>query len=290
MLGLTRDSIPTLAAILNFGLYPQGYFQQLAITAIVVPGKEIGDTSQDNARFLDNKRIEGTLPAMLSEAISFCKRNMKTRTIINSENGERVDKTEYPIEAIREVILNALIHRDYSHYTEGTPIQINIFTDRMEIHSPGGLYGRMTVEDFGKLRPYLRNPALATMSEFLLKTENRYSGIPTIRREMKAAGLPEPVFVNQRNEFMVILYNNHMLDLEDEKEEQKEFAKDLLEFCKEPRTRKEIAEYLGIGTIFYAMKNYVQPLVNIGKLELTISHKKEKRWLTSSFSDSKKKD
>lgn len=61
MLGLTRDGIPTLAAVLNFGLYPQGYFQQLAITAIVVPGKEIGDTSQDNARFLDNKRIEGTL-------------------------------------------------------------------------------------------------------------------------------------------------------------------------------------------------------------------------------------
>lgn len=277
MLGLTRDGIPTLAAILNFGLYPQGYFQQLAITAIIVPEKEIGDTSQDNARFLDNKRIEGTLPAMLSEAISFCKRNMKTRTIINSENGERVDKTEYPIEAIRKVILNALIHRDYSHYTEGTPIQINIFTDRMEIHSPGGLYGRMTVEDFGKLRPYLRNPALATMSEFLLKTENRYLGIPTIRREMKAAGLPEPVFVNQRNEFMVILYNNHMLDLEDEKEEQKEFTKYLLEFCKEPRTRKEIAEYLGIGTIFYAMKNYVQPLVNIGKLELTIPEKPKSR-------------
>lgn len=278
MLGLTRDGVPTLAAILNFGLYPQGYFQQLAITAIVVPGKEIGDISKDSARFLDNKRIEGTLPMMLSEAISFCKRNMKNRTIINPENGERVDKLEYPLEAVREAILNALIHRDYSHYTEGTPIQINIFNNRMEIHSPGGLYGRMTVEDLGKSRPDLRNPALATMSEFLLKTENRYSGIPTIRREMKAAGLPEPVFINQRNEFVVILYNNdYVSDLENENEVQKESKRDLLEFCKKPRTRKEIAEYLDIETIFYAMKNYVQPLVDSGELELTIPEKPKSR-------------
>ena len=202
---------------------------------------------------------------------------MKTRTIISSENGERVDKTEYPIEAIRETILNALIHRDYSHYTEGTPIQINIFTDRMEIHSPGGLYGRMTVEDLGKARPDLRNPALATMSEFLLKTENRYSGIPTIRREMKEAGLPEPVFVNQRNEFVVILYNNCISDFEEIPKEQEEPAKNLLEFCKEPKTRKEIAEFLGIGTTFYAMKNYVQPLIDTGKLKLTIPEKPKSR-------------
>ena len=55
----------------------------------------------------------------------------------------------------------------------------------------------MTVDDLGKARPDLRNPALATMSEFLLKTENRYSGIPTIRREMKEYGLPEPLFENK---------------------------------------------------------------------------------------------
>lgn len=89
--------------------------------------------------------------------------------------------------------------------------------------------------------------------------------------------MPDPVFINQRNEFIVILYNNHMPDLEAEKEKQNESAKDLLEFCKEPRTRKEIAEYLGIGTIFYAMKNYVQSLVDIGKLKLTIPEKPKSR-------------
>lgn len=278
MLAITRDGIPTLAAVLNFGIYPQGYFPQLAITAIVVPGKEIGDIDQDAARFSDNKRIEGTLPVMLSEAISFCKRNMKVRTIIDPQTGERMDKTEYPIEAVREVILNALIHRDYSHYTEGTPVQIDFFTDRLEVHSPGGLYGRMTVADLGKSRPDLRNPALATMSEFLLKTENRYSGIPTIRREMAAAGLPAPVFINRRNEFVVILYNKEKAgEARGALTKGSNETDKLLEFCRTPRSRREIADFLGIRTIFYAMQHYVQPLLESGKLAMTMPDKPKSR-------------
>lgn len=62
------------------------------------------------------------------------------------------DLTEYPINAIREAVLNALIHRDYSVHTEGTPIQLNLFQNRLEIHSPGNLYGRMTVEQLGIAR------------------------------------------------------------------------------------------------------------------------------------------
>lgn len=276
MLAITRKGIPTLAAMLNFGLYPQGYYPQLAITAIAVPGKEIGDVNELSERFLDNKRIEGTLSEMLSEAIAFCRRNMKTRTVIDLETGERIDRTEVPVEAIREVILNALIHRDYSHFTEGTPIQIDLFTDRIEIHSPGSLYGRMTVEDLGKARPDLRNPALATMSEFLLKTENRYSGIPTIRREMRKAGLPAPVFINGRNEFIVILYNRPVGDREKLPDDGGK-DRDLLAFCRIPRTRKEIADYLGINTVFYVMQHYVQPLLSSGKLEMTLPDKPKSR-------------
>ena len=202
---------------------------------------------------------------------------MRVRTIIDPRTGERMDKTEYPIEAIREAVLNALIHRDYSHFTEGTPIQINFFTDRMEIHSPGGLYGRMTVEDLGKSRPDLRNPALATMSEFLLKTENRYSGIPTIRREMEAAGLPAPVFINRRNELIVIFYNKQQTEENDAEKEQNGGTDTLLEFCRIPRTRREIADYLGINTVFYVMQHYVQPLLASGKLVKTIPEKPKSR-------------
>ena len=271
MLNITRDGVPTLAAVLNFGIYPQGYLPQLGITAVVVPGKEIGETAQgDAARFLDNKRIEGTIAEMVEEALAFCKRNVKTRTIIGPQTGRHTDQTEYPISALREAILNALIHRDYSIYTEGTPVQLDFFTDRLEIHSPGSLYGRTTVEQLGHSRPDLRNPALAVMAEILTDAENRYSGIPTIRREMAAYGLPEPVFENRRSEFVVILYNSTGQAETSSSPETLEDSDKLLAFCRTPRTRQEIADFLGIKTVFYATSHYVKPLVAAGKLKMTL--------------------
>ena len=266
MLNVTRAGTPTLAAVMNFCVYPQGYLPQLAITAVVVPGTEIGEHDGVESRFLDNKRIEGTIKTMVDEAITFCKRNMKVQTIIDPETGKRRDRTEYPIEAIREAVLNALIHRDYSHLTEGTPVQINFFSDRLEIHSPGSLYGRMTVEQLGHARPDLRNPALAVMTEVLVGAENRYSGIPTIRREMAAHNLPEPVFENRRNEFVVTLYNQVQ-------EKPVQSAETLLDFCKEPRSRKEIAAFLGLKTASYATERYIRPMLEEGKLEMTIPDK-----------------
>ena len=271
MLNITRDGVPTLAAVLNFGIYPQGYLPQLGITAVVVPGKEIGETAQgDAARFVDNKRIEGTIAEMVEEALAFCKRNMKTRTIIDPQTGRRTDQTEYPISALREAILNALIHRDYSIYTEGTPVQLDFFTDRLEIHSPGSLYGRTTVEQLGHSRPDLRNPALAVMAETLTDAENRYSGIPTIRREMAAYGLPEPVFENRRSEFVVILSNGTGRVETSSPPEALEDSDKLLAFCRTPRTRQEIADFLGIKTVFYAISHYVKPLIAAGKLKMTL--------------------
>jgi len=269
MLNITRNGVPTLAAVMNFCVYPQGYLPQLAITAVVVPGTEIGQHNGVDPRFLDNKRIEGTIKTMVDDAITFCKRNMKVQTVIDPETGRRKDRTEYPVEAIREAVLNALIHRDYSHLTEGTPVQINFFTDRLEIHSPGSLYGRMTVEQLGHARPDLRNPALAVMTEVLVGAENRYSGIPTIRREMAAHNLPEPVFENRRNEFVVILYNGASTKPIQETPEEVT----LLEYCRKPRGRKEIAQFLKLKTASYAMERYIRPLLNEGKLEMTIPEK-----------------
>ena len=269
MLYLTSGGVPTLAAVMNFGIYPQGYLPQLAVTAVVIPGTEIGVTAADNARFTDNRRIEGTLSDMLEETLAFCGRNMKSRTIIDLKTGKHVNRTEYPLAAVREAVLNALIHRDYSHYTEGTPIQIDFFTDRLEIHSPGSLYGRMTVEQLGIARPDQRNPALAVMAETLLGAENRYSGIPTIRREMAEYGLPEPVFQNRRNEFVVILYNGAQPEVMGRRGGNRETA-GLIAFCKTPRTRKEIAEYLGIQVSSYLMKKYINPLLDGGSLRMTM--------------------
>ena len=275
MLSITHDGHPTLAAVMNMGIYPQGYFPQLGITAVVVPGTNIGDVSEDAARFLDNKRIDGTIASMVMEAMQFCLRNMKSRTIINPSTGTRQDRTEYPPDAIREAILNALIHRDYSFYNEGTPVQINFFSDRLEIHSPGGLYGRLTVDQLGYAKMDLRNPALAVMAEMITGSENRYSGIPTMRREMAAYGLPAPVFENRRNEFVVTFYNT----VENaEIPESTDANITLLDFCETPRTRQEIAAFLNLKTVFYVMQRYVQPLLNEGKLAMTIpEHPKSPR-------------
>ena len=297
MLNVTRGGVPTLAGIMNFCIYPQGIFPQYSITAVVVPGYEIGDVGEDMERFMDNKRICGTISEMVEEAVGFCKRNMKIKTIIDPDTGRRRDKTEYPLNAVREAVLNALIHRDYSEHTEGTPVQIDFFKDRLEIHSPGNLYGRMTVEQLGVARPDLRNPALAVMAESLTGAENRYSGIPTIRKEMADAGLPEPVFENRRNEFVVVLYNAMVSyrsivkrplvlresalyavssgDIEEMSEDKG--IQDLLELCAQPRTKIEIAEYMGVKTLYYIMKKYVNPLLQSGKLAMTLPEKPQSK-------------
>lgn len=274
MMNITRNGKPTLAAVLNFAQYPQGYFPQLCITAVAVPGTAIGDVTEDHVRFLDNQRIEGTIPEMFKKAMVFCQRNMKTRTVIDPATGLRTDRTEYPVDAIREAVLNALIHRDYSYYTEGIPVQIDFFSDRVEIHSPGCLYGHMSIEQLGYARPELRNPSLAVMAEVLTSAENRYSGIPTMRRTMKEYGLPAPKFENRRDEFVVTLYNTPEQITVNEPAES---DIDLLAYCQTPRTRKEIADYLGIRTVSYAMNRYVNPLLKEGRLKMTLPQTPQSR-------------
>ncbi|MBR5070722.1 MAG: putative DNA binding domain-containing protein, partial [Oscillospiraceae bacterium] len=193
LMGITVKGEATLAGVMTFSMFPQTWFPQLCITAVSVPGTEMGDTDADGARFLDNKRITGSIPEMLEEAVEFVRRCMRTKTIID-ENGHRADKDEYPVIAVREAVLNALIHRDYSILTENTPISIEMYRDRMEIISKGGLYGGGSVSQLGKGRPETRNAALANMLELLRVTENRYSGIPTIMKAFEEAGLPRPEF------------------------------------------------------------------------------------------------
>lgn len=263
--GIFVDNELTVAGLMLFGLYPQGLFPQLCITAVVVPGKEIGDIGEDNDRFLDNKKIEGTLSQMIDGAINFVKRNMKSKTIINDE-GNRADKTEYPLKAVREIIINAVVHRDYSINTENSPVRIMLFSDRLEVENPGGLYGRITIDNLGKVGADTRNPFIASNLEILINTENRFSGIPTIRNEMKKAELPPPLFENNRGVFKVTLYNSESVQYLDEEESLT--TETILGFCKTPRSREEIAEYLGLSSISYAMRK-VTPLINSGQIKMT---------------------
>ena len=272
---LTIKGKYTISAVLMFGKYPQTFFPRLCITAVRIPGTEMGDLGDEGERFLDNRRMDGCIQEMFEGSMQFIQANMRTKTIINPQTGHREDRIEYPQAAVREAILNALAHRDYSVHSEGMPIQILMFSDRMEIRNPGGLYGRLQINQLGKAQPDTRNPVLVSMMEAMNLTENRYSGIPTIRREMKAAGLPEPEFSDERGSFVVRFYNqfdssskNVVADTVLTDNEIK-----LIQFCQTAKSKKEIADFLSISTVWYAVSNYIDPLIKKGYLQMTVPEK-----------------
>lgn len=264
LMGVTSDGIPTLAGLMTFSKYPQTYFPQLCITAVSVPGTEMGMTGMDGERFIDNKRITGSIPDMLDEAVDFVRKNSRTKTIIDN-NGKRADKNEYPIKAVREAILNALVHRDYSIHTENVPIRIEMYRDRMEITNSGGLYGKITIDALGKVHPETRNAALANMLELLKITENRYSGIPTMRMEFLNAGLPVPVFSVKHGEFKVVMKNGYHT-------ESGSLNDSIIEFCAVPRSRAELISFAGKSRN-YVMAKIIAPLLESGKIKLTMPDK-----------------
>ncbi len=263
-LNMIKGGHPSLACLLIFGIYPQMFYPQYTINAMLIDGNKMGNTSTDGARFVDNKRIEGNIENIIKEAIGFLRKNMKSKTVISDETGERMDKNEYPIIAIREAIINALVHRDYSIHTRSMPIEMIMFSDRLEIRNPGGLYGKFTLNKIGKVIPDTRNPVLARTLEGVGLTENRFSGIPTMFMEMEKAGLRPPLLEDLRYEFKVTFYNENISNYT---EEEHTFS-NLLRFCKDAKSRKEIADFLGVSPA-WAYKKYISPLVAEGKLTLT---------------------
>ena len=131
------------------------------------------------------------------------------------------------------------------------------------IENPGGLYRRITIDMLGKAKADTRNPYIAGAIEILGDTENRYSGIPTMRRELAAAGLPEPVFANERGAFKITFL----------KEKRKITEADLLDFCREPRSRDEIASFLEMLSVYHAVRKHIKPLLESGKLAMTLPDK-----------------
>ncbi len=187
-----------------FGEYPQGYLPQLFIACVVVPGRKLGDIGEMGQRFDDNKRVEGTIEEMLEESLSFVRKNIPARVIIDN-NGKREDVPIYPMKALREAIANALIHRDYSSNTEGAYIYLRIFDDRIEILNPGDLYGNNRLENLGtdNMLEVRNNTIIRLLEETTDIVENRHTGIATMRDEMKKMNLPEPEFETLRGTFKV---------------------------------------------------------------------------------------
>lgn len=266
MLGLSRNNRPTLTCLLLFGKYPQEIAPLLTINCVKIKGNEYISSNNINERFLANESISGTISQMYSLAFRFIVANIKVKTIIN-ENGNREDKYEYPLTAIREILLNALIHRDYSYMVRSIPISIIIYDNRIEISNPGSILGNYKVEDLGKEYLPIRNAFLCRNSEDLLASENRHSGILTIIEDMKRNDLFPPLFESNRGFFKVTLYNRSSKDYKN-----KDFVENILQYCSVPRSKSSIANHFGFNeekaTYFY--NTYIKPLINDGLLFLTI--------------------
>jgi ATP-dependent DNA helicase RecG len=139
---------PTYAAILLFGYYPQQWLPNATLLAGRFPGVVLSDTyiKQD---------ISGSLPEQLQQAEAFVRANLKT--IVRLVGLQHQESLEYPFEAVRELLVNAVAHRDYN--LQGDNIHLNIFSDRLEVHSPGMLPGPVTLENLLEAR-FARNAVI----------------------------------------------------------------------------------------------------------------------------------
>lgn len=287
LMGVQENGTYTLAGALVFSQYPQAYYPQLCITAVSLPGVRMGELGDEEERFIDNQRIVGAIPDMIDEAVDFVRRNSRVRTII-TEDGRRRDRYEYPLKAVREAVINALIHRDYSRYTEGVPVRIEMYRDRLEIRSSGVPYGGISTKSLGRVRPETRNAALANMLEILRITENRYSGIPTIQRELAEAHMAPAEFAVNHEDFIVRFRNNIYSPSVTAKEKEATISygasrrkksskkmqeeQQLLAFCQQPRSSQEIADLYGTSRE-NIMARFVTPMLHEGRLLRTMPDK-----------------
>lgn len=208
---------PTLAGLLCLGSYPQQFVPQLFVSFVALPGRTLGDSLDDGTRFLDNVTCDGTIPEMLSGVLQAARRNMRTAAVIRGTGRE--DRYDYPTEVIRELVVNALLHRDYSELSRGTQVQVELYPDRFIVKSPGGLYGsvvpsQLGVEEVSSTRNAVLAKLLAEIpdADGMPVSENRGSGLPRVMVRLRKAGMSPPVFDATPGHLHVAVPQHALLD------------------------------------------------------------------------------
>jgi predicted HTH transcriptional regulator len=191
-LNLARAAKPNLAGMLLFGAEPNIYLPAFFVKAVAFPGKVLHDS-----RYLDNENIEGTLAQQFRHCMAFLGCNLHH---VQGDRGfNSPGELEIPHHVLEEIIVNALVHRDY---LISAPIRLLVFVDRVEIISPGRLPNHLDLSQirFGMFSR--RNPALASHAFHILPYQGLGSGIPRAIEDW-----PHIEFVDDRagNQFKVIL-------------------------------------------------------------------------------------
>ena len=155
----------------------------------------------DRSDIVDTARFDGPPLLELDRVMSFIKRH--TSTAITIDGLRRSERPEYPMQAVREALVNAVVHADYSQL--GAPIRVSIFADRLEIESPGVMPFGLTIDDVRSGVSRLRNRAIGRVMNELELVEQWGSGIPRMTRACREAGLAEPEFVEAAGRLRVVL-------------------------------------------------------------------------------------
>ncbi len=206
----------SLGGLLALGGDPQARFPQLMATFVHYPTPEGADVASGD-RFIDNVVVEGPIPIMVRDALAVLHRNMSRRAVVLGAGRE--DTWEYPDAALREAVVNALVHRDLSGVSRGTQTQIEMYPDRLVVRNPGGLFGPVTVDELGEEGvSSARNATLMQILEDVpvpgstrTVCENRGSGIRTMVVALRRARMSPPEFRDRIGNFSVTFPNHTLL-------------------------------------------------------------------------------
>ena len=242
---------------------------------------------------LDDKEYEGNLIYLLKSGSEFIRNNSKVRFV--KEAQYRVDKPDYAERAVTEALVNSLIHRDY--IVLGSEIHIDMFDDQVEITSPGGMFGGVSIQEYNiySIRSMRRNPVIADLFHRMKYMERRGSGLRKIVSETeKLPGYTvayKPEFSSTATDFRVILknVNYNMCDASvhdaahdtaddtahDAAHDTSVISKQnlLLKFCADPKSRDEMQAYIDVSSRSHFSKYYLKPLLSSGKLEMMFPDK-----------------
>lgn len=181
-LELIREEGPTWAAILLFGKKPQRHLSQ---------AKSHCGRFKSETKVIDERMMEGTVIEQIEDIMDFVKKNINVGLIM-TENPARDEIWDYPLEALREAIINAICHRDYT-ITSNT--EVKIYDDKLNIWSPGKLPIGVTIEDlYNPHSSTIRNKGIASVFYDIGLIEQWGSGIDKIVQSCEIAGNPKPEF------------------------------------------------------------------------------------------------
>ena len=180
-----QDGTANVTAILMLGKNPHYWFPGAYIQVVRHAGNEVTDT------IIDHKEIRGTLPEQLREVDRLLKLNISTA--LNTRGERHIEEPDYPFEALRELVRNAVIHRNYEN--SNTPVRITWLADCVEIINPGSVYGSVTLENFGEdgVTDY-RNPTIAEAMKNMGFMQRFGIGIATAKKVLEENGNPPPEF------------------------------------------------------------------------------------------------